>query len=90
MASLRDVKKQVQGQTHQGEEEGPDKVIKYVKDPEARKTLVGSRNITKVSANGVNEKMVQDEAGEKASVQIGMTEESKEKLRQTQVEKLRQ
>ena len=38
------------------------KVIKYVKDPEARKTLVGSRNITKVSVNGVNEKMVQDEA----------------------------
>ena len=43
--------------------------------------MVGSRNITKVSVNGVNEKMVQDEAGEKAGVQIGMTEESKEKLR---------
>ena len=65
------------------------KVIKYVKDPEARKTLVGSRNITKISVNGINEKMVQDEAGEQASVQIGMIEESIEKLRSTQVEKLR-
>lgn len=87
MASLRDV---VQGQTHQGGEEGPGKVIKYVKDPEARKTLVGSRNIMKVSVNGVNEKMVQDEAGEKTGVQIVVIEESIEKLKQTQVEKLRQ
>ena len=44
----------------------------------------------KVSVNGVNEKMVQDEAGEKTGVQIVVIEESIEKLKQTQVEKLRQ
>ena len=35
----------------------------------------------KVSVNGVNEKMVQDEAGEKAGVHFVVIEESIEKLK---------
>lgn len=39
-------------------------VTAHAKDPEAGKTLVGSRNVTKVSVTGVKEKVVQGEAEE--------------------------
>ena len=43
--------------------------------PEAGRTLVGSRPIPMVGVTAVRQKVVQDEAGKEAPVQIGAVEE---------------
>lgn len=69
MDSLRDVKNRCKFRLIKQREEGPGKVTENAKDLETGKTLVVSRNIIKVSVNGVKEKVVQDEAGDEATVQ---------------------
>ena len=74
-SSLRDVKKRCIFRLIEDVKRDQAKTTAYAKDPESGKTLVGSRTVTKVSVAGIKEKVVQNKAGEEASVQLGAVQE---------------
>lgn len=53
---------------------GQAKETAYAHCPEVERTLVGSRTVTMIGVTAGRQKVVQDEAGEEAIVQIGAGE----------------